>query len=39
MGLFHKFGKRDTGTKGGLRIAEERRYILNPKSDFFVREA
>ena len=39
MGLFHKFGKRDAETKGGLRIAEERRYILNPKSDFFVREA
>lgn len=39
MGLFHKFGKRDAGNKGNLRIAEERRYILNSKSDFFVREA
>lgn len=39
MSLFHKFGKRDAKSKGNLNIIEERRCILTPKSDFFIREA
>lgn len=39
MNMFHKFGKRDAGSKGNLRIMEERRCILTPQSDFFIREA
>lgn len=39
MSLFHKFGNRNAGNKGNLRIMEERRCILTSQSDFFIREA
>lgn len=39
MSLFHKFGKRNAGGRDNLRISEERRFILTPQSDFFIKEA